>query len=178
MKTQKYIKSRLAYTIRPSQADDCASIVEIYNSNPQFLLHHLGTERIDEAFVIKEIANMREMYFTSSVIIDIESGSICGVLDYKSREEVYLSLMMLKADMQGQGLGSDIYAYFEEMMLQEGQKCIRIDVINDYDNNLITFWKKYGFLECGNTVLEWGNKKSNAVIMKKDLLSIVENNLD
>lgn len=157
------------YMIRDVQKEDYKTIVEIYSSNPRFLVHHLGMECIDESFIKQEVANMKKYHFIPSVIIYTESKSTCGILDYKPGEEVYLSLLMLKADMQGRGLGSDIYSYFEAEMFQEGSKCIRIDVVKDYDDNVISFWEKQGFLECENIILEWGNKKSNAVTMRKEL---------
>lgn len=157
------------YIMRAVQENDYKSIVEIYNSNHRFLLNHLGMDFIDETFISKEVSTMRRVGFCSCVIVDQESSMIQGVLDYKPNQEVYLSLIMLAAGLQGKGVGSDIYSYFETQMIEDERDSIRIDVVNDYQDNLVPFWKRHGFLENENVILEWGNKKSNAVVMRKRL---------
>ena len=87
----------------------------------------------------------------------------------KPNPEVYLSLLMLSANLQGKGVGSHIYLQFEREMIQDGKNSIRIDVVNDYQRNVVPFWKRQGFLEKENVTLAWGKKKSNAVVMKKNL---------
>ena len=124
---------------------------------------------IDEDFVAQEVLTMRKAGFYSSVIVDRENSMVQGVLDYKPEKKVYLSLLMLSADLQGKGEGSDIYSQFEMKMIQDGRDSIRIDVVNDYQDNVVPFWKKHGFLEKEEVMLEWGNKKSGAVVMEKSL---------
>lgn len=97
------------YIIRIVQKNDYKSIAEIYNSNPHFLFHHLGVDFIDEAFVSEEVSTMQKAGFHSCVIVDQESSMVQGVLDYKPNQEVYLSLLMLSASLQGKGMGSDIW---------------------------------------------------------------------
>lgn len=58
---------------------------------------------------------------------------------------------------------------FEREKIQDGKNSIRIDVVNDYQRNVVPFWKRQGFLEKENVTLAWGKKKSNAVVMKKNL---------
>lgn len=41
--------------------------------------------------------------------------------------------------------------------------------MNDYQGNVVPFWKRQEFLEKENIKLEWGKKKSNAIVMKKNL---------
>lgn len=53
-------------------------------------------------------------------------------------------------------------------MIEDGKKSIRIDVVNDYQGNVVPFWKKQGFSEKETIMLEWRNKKSNAVVMRKN----------
>lgn len=157
------------YIMRSVQENDYKSIVEIYNSNHQFLLNHLGVDFIDETFVSDEVSTMHKVGFRSCVIVNRESSMVQGVLDYKTNQEVYLSLLMLSASLQGKGVGSEIYSLFETKMIQDGRDSIRIDVVNDYQDNLVPFWKRHGFLENENVTLDWGNKKSNAVVMRKSL---------
>lgn len=157
------------YIIRGVQENDYCKIVAIYNSNRTFLLHHLGMEAVTENFVTQEVLTMHKEGFHSCVIVNQETLVVEGVLDYKPNPEVYLSLLMLSADMQGKGEGSNIYLQFEREMIQDGKNSIRIDVVNDYQGNAMPFWKRQGFSEKENIMLEWGKKKSNAVVMKKNL---------
>lgn len=155
------------YFIRAAQEVDYASIAAVYNSNPDFLLNHLGMDFIDEAFVAQENNDMRKLGFCSCVIVDCKALMIHGVLDYKPAQETYLSLLMLASDLQGKGVGGRIYADFESQMRQKGSTSIRIDVVNGYSGNLIPFWKRLGFVEEEYVTLEWGNKKSKAIVMRK-----------
>lgn len=159
----------LKYIMRTVHENDYKRIAEIYNSNHQFLRNHLGVDFIDETFVSEEVLTMQKAGFRSCIVVDQESAMIQGVLDYKPDQEVYLSLLMLSSDLQGKGVGSDIYSYFEMKMIQEKRESIRIDVVNDYQDNLVSFWRRQGFLENDNVTLIWGNKKSSAVIMRKSL---------
>lgn len=157
------------YWIRDINEADYEHVTNIYNSNRTFLLNHLGQEAIDEEFIHKEVSAMQNINFRTGVIINVEKQEIQGVLDYKKGEEVYLSLLMIATNLQGKGIGSEIYFHFEEQMKQLGSRTIRIDVVNDYSENVITFWKKMGFLEFENVILEWGSKKSQAVVMRKSI---------
>lgn len=157
------------YIIRAVQQNDYCKIAGIYNSNRSFLLHHLGMAAVTEDFVAQEVSTMHNEGFRSCVIINQENLVVEGVLDYRPDPEVYLSLLMLSNNLQGKGVGSNIYLQFEREMIQDGKNSIRIDVVNDYQGNVVPFWKRQGFLEKENIMLEWGKKKSNAVVMKKNL---------
>lgn len=52
---------------------------------------------------------------------------------------------------------------------KEKRASIRIDVVNDYPGNVVPFWEKLGFVENETITLEWGDKKSKAVVMRKSL---------
>lgn len=157
------------YIIRAAQQNDYCKIAGIYNSNSSFLLHHLGMSAVTEDFVAQEVLTMTMKGLRSCVIVNQENLAVEGVLDYRPNPEVYLSLLMLSANLQGKDVGSNIYLQFEREMIQDGKNSIRIDVVNDYQENVVPFWKRQGFLEKENIMLEWGNKKSNAVVMKKNL---------
>ena len=43
------------FEIRRSLPQDVQRITEIYNSNTEFLLHHLGRERVDRHFIAREM---------------------------------------------------------------------------------------------------------------------------
>lgn len=122
---------------------------------------------VDADFISKEVQTMRKVGFRSAVAE--ENGLLRAVLDYRPGKETYLSLIMLPHDLQGKGMGRDIYACFEAQMKEAGCSVVRMDVVNDYPQQLIPFWKKLGFEENENVTLEWGNKVSRAVVMRKQL---------
>lgn len=153
--------------IRELNPSDYKRVEEIYNSNRQFLLTHLGVEAVDEEFISDEAETMEKIGFRSCVIVSEETQTVQGVLDYKPDDEVYLSLLMLSAELQGRGIGKEIYALFESKMRKEKRASIRIDVVNDYPGNVVPFWEKLGFVDNESITLEWGNKKSSAIVMSK-----------
>lgn len=157
------------YCFREASDDNVGRIVEIYNSNIRFLENHLDSSQIDAMFIHNEMAEMKSVGFLSCVITEEKSGQIVGIVDYKPENEVYLSLMMLHADFQNKGKGSEIYKIFEENMIHQKKSSIRIDVVNDYGGNVMPFWEKLGFQSEKEIQLTWGNKTSSAVVMKKSL---------
>ncbi len=155
------------YPFRSVRTPDYENIAGIYNSNPAFLRSHLGMDEVDAAFIAEECREMQEAGFESCVIE--AAGQAIGVLDYRSGAEVYLSLLMLRADRQGKGAGSAVYAAFEEKMRREGASSIRIDVVNGYSGNLVPFWQGKGFSGIEEIMLDWGKKTNRALVMKKTL---------
>ena len=67
------------YLIRDIYIDDYKQVTDIYNSNRQFLLEHLGAELIDEEFVSEEVLSMSKMGFHSCVIVDREKQMVHGL---------------------------------------------------------------------------------------------------
>jgi len=155
------------YFLRPVCEKDYADIAAVYNSNPVFLQNHLGLERVDAAFAAEEAACMRKAGFCSCAIVNAESAKIQGILDYRSGQEAYLSLIMIDARLQGRGIGRSIYFNFEQQMRQAGSMSIRIDVVNDYPGSLVSYWKALGFSEAETISLRWGKKTSRAMLMRK-----------
>ncbi len=162
---------------RTVELKDIPQIVDIYNSNSEFLINHLGVEQVDAKFISNEFAKMSEFNFLSCVILDI-NNDIIGTIDYQiDNEEIYLSLIMIHSRLHNKGLGVLIYNVFERKMkkLMNSKSnnmkidIIRVDVINDYSPNLVKYWINRGFKWCEEIELEWGAKKSIAVIMKKPL---------
>lgn len=155
------------FFIRELKPTDYRRVLEIYNSNREFLLNHLGAETVEEGFISDEAVTMEKVGFCSCVIVNETTQTVQGVLDYKPDDEVYLSLLMLGEEIQGKGIGKKIYSMFEVQMRKENRTSIRIDVVNDYEGNAVLFWKKLGFVENETITLEWGNKKSKAIVMRK-----------
>ncbi len=159
-----------AYSIRKVTKDDVCTIVEIYNSNEKFLVNHLGYKSVDDRFINNELVDMETAGFLSCVITDVETGNIIGVVDYKPDTTVYLSLIMIDKKYHNRGIGALVYNMFEEDMQRSGKQSIRIDVVNDYEGNVVDFWKKQGFIPQEQIKLSWGNKQSNALVMLKALV--------
>ncbi len=157
------------YSIRKATMNDIDEIVEVYNSNKKFLTNHLGIELVDNSFITNEMADMRSANFLSHVIVEDQTDAVIGVIDYKPDSTVYLSLVMINSRFQGKGVGDFVYNLFEEKMLKCKKRSIRIDVVNDYDGNVIDFWRAQGFVAENEIKLCWGNKQSTAIVMRKHI---------
>lgn len=118
-----------------------------------------------EDFIRNEAAEMEKLGFCSGVVED--AGGLAGVLDYRPGQEVYLSLLMLRADRQGRGAGARVYRSFGERMRREGARSIRIDVVDDYAGSPLPFWENLGFQQEGRAELVWGEKRSAAAVLRK-----------
>lgn len=149
---------------------DIITALKIYHSNPDFLLHHLGYSEISSDFILEELAEAVQHSFDLCFVI--EQNQPVGILDYKQSPDsyVYLSLLMLDAAFQKQGLGKYTYQVFESLVRQHGAGHIRIDVVNDYEPNLIPFWQRLGFRGTRSDSLTWGNKRSQILVMEKQLI--------
>jgi len=154
---------------RTIDTTNIADAIKIYNSNTDFLMHHLGENHIDESFLKNELEEMLAHGFTSNYIL-VDNEPI-GILDYMINAEgyVYLSLMMITKEKQKNGLGSAVYDFFENMVRDSGAQIIRIDVVDDYENNVLPFWEKMEFEAKRRDELTWGNKKSSVSVMEKVL---------
>jgi L-amino acid N-acyltransferase YncA len=157
------------YSIREATIYDVPSILDVYNTNTTFLNNHIGYEKIDDTFILNEMKEMKTANFLSCVFVDNNTKKVIGVIDYKSEDIVYLSLIMLPKRIQGNGMGSYLYRLFEQSMRNQKKQLIRIDVVNDYPTNVVLFWEKHGFIMKEETTLSWGKKRSTALIMLKSL---------
>lgn len=96
---------------------------------------------------------MKEIGFYSCKIVEISSEKIMGVIDFKVGEETYLSLLMIHNDFKSKGFGKLILQAFEEYVKSLKSKCIRIDVVTNYENSALDFWIKNGFIKFKNVEL-------------------------
>lgn len=154
------------YIIDKIKQNDINRILDIYNSNKIFLYNHMGISSVSKEFILNEIEEMKKVGFISSIIKD-NKGEIVGLCDFKISDEVYLSLLMIDYRLKGNGLGKTIYNQLENMFKLKNTKRIRIDVVYDYEENVLGFWKKQGFISNENIELEWNGYKSNAIKMYK-----------
>ncbi len=148
---------------------DSNEIIQVYNSNEKFLINHMDTKKITVEWINEELKTMKQMGFLCCKIVDINSEKIVGIVDFKIDKETYLSLLMMHNDYKNKGLGRLIYNDLEEYVLSLKSNCIRIDVVVGYDNSVIEFWTKSGFVEFEDTVLNWTGKDLNAIVMKKNI---------
>ena len=146
------------------------TLCQLYNSNRTFLQHHLGVSEVSEDFIRQELEGMAEMGFLSELILDKATEKVLGFCDYKPGDCTYLSLLMLDGALKGQGIGAEVYRYMEERFLAQGAQTIRIDVVDDYEDHVLGFWEKQGFVRQEEITLEWNGNKLRAQMMKKELI--------
>ncbi|MDF2485866.1 MAG: GCN5-related N-acetyltransferase [Herbinix sp.] len=149
--------------------NDLVKIVEVYNSNKHFLAGHMDKEKITNEWMIKELQSMKEAGFYSCKIVEKCSEKLIGVLEFKQDIETYLSLIMIHNNYKSKGIGKTIFDAFEEYLVLSNCKCIRIDVVTNYDSSVLEFWTKNKFLKINDIELNWTGKLLPAVIMKKYL---------
>lgn len=151
------------------EAKDLNGIVEVYNSNENFLISHMDKKEVTSKWMIEELKSMKEIGFLCCKIVDMNSQKIVGVIDFKVDKETYLSLLMIHNNYKNKGLGRSIYKGLEEYVLPLKSNCIKIDVVTDYDDSVIEFWIKNRFVKFKDTILNWTGKDLNAIVMKKNL---------
>ncbi|KUO71016.1 MAG: acetyltransferase [Clostridia bacterium BRH_c25] len=148
---------------------DLYEVVEVYNSNKHFLVSHMDKDKVTNEWILQELETMREVGFYSCKIVEISSEKIIGVMDFKVGEETYLSLLMIHNDFKSKGFGKLIFQDFEGYVRSINSKCIRIDVVTNYNNSVLDFWIKNGFIKSKHMELNWTGKILPAVTMKKSL---------
>lgn len=151
------------------EKDDLKDIVEVYNSNIDFLKSHLGVDKVTYKWLDNELEIMKQDDFHSYKIIKKDTNEVVGFIDFKIDNETYLSLLILHKNYKNKGIGKLIYKALEEYVKSLKSDCIRIDVVTNYDNNVIDFWSKNGFKKIKKIELNWGDKILPAIIMKKKL---------
>lgn len=155
--------------LRPAGRKDAAVLAAIYNSNPEFLRHHLGRERVDEAFLLSELEEMSRVGFVTLLITQGRNGPALAAADVRCGQEAYLSLLILHRDAQGHGLGRQCAALLEEHLRAGGSRRVRIDVVDDHPGNPLPFWQRMGYEGSERVALTWGDKTSSALVLRKEL---------
>lgn len=148
---------------------DIKEVLEVYNSNAHFLINHMDRNKVTSEWILQEFENMRDIGFHSYKFVEIRTGKIIGIVDFKVDDETYLSLLMIHSDFQGKGFGKLIFQEIEEYAKSLKSKCIRIDVVTNYDNSVLNFWVNNGFVKFKDVELNWTGKVLPAVTMKKFL---------
>jgi GNAT superfamily N-acetyltransferase len=148
---------------------DINNIVEVYNSNRDFLVNHLDSDKITYDWIFEELESMKKSGFCSCKVVEKSSGKLIGILDFKLGEETYLSLLMIHNDYKNKGYGKAIYQALEQYAKSAKSKCMRIDVVTSYDDTVLDFWVRNGFDKFKEIELKWTEKTLPAVMMKKSL---------
>ncbi|MGJ0909196.1 GNAT family N-acetyltransferase [Clostridium botulinum] len=148
---------------------DLNEIIEVYNSNRYFLTKHMDKEEVTIEWIIQELESMKEIGFYCCKIVDISSKKIIGIMDFKIDLETYLSLLMIHNDYKSKGFGEQIFKAFEEYAKSSESKCIKIDVVTNYNNSVLDFWVRNGFAKFKDVELNWTGKILSAITMKKSL---------
>lgn len=151
------------------QGDDLSKVAEVYNSNQDFLINHIGGMEVTAEWVYREMSSMDKAGFYTHKITHKCSGNIIGIIDVKVNEETYLSLLMLHKDYKNCGLGKQAFNALERHIKSIGSKSIRIDVISNDNKDVFNFWHKNGFVENEDIRLKWGEKSLLATVMRKQL---------
>ena len=157
----------MRFELRSITAEDAATVERLYNSNPEFLHHHLDRDSIDAAFVENEIRSMQAIGFESRLIV-FDHQEI-GSVEYKMGEQVYLSILLLDKAKQRRGLGQAAYQFLEQEFALLGASSVRIDVAFDYEENSIGFWQRQGFKIIEKIVPNWCGKTFQAYKMEKKI---------
>ncbi|SHK21883.1 GNAT family N-acetyltransferase [Tepidibacter formicigenes] len=148
---------------------DFKDILDIYNSNKEFLKAHMDKEKVDIKWLEFEINEMKKIGFYSCKIKDKNTLETVGLLDFGMKEECYLSLLMIHNEYKNKGYGKEVYKGLEEY-LNDKVSSIRIDVVTDYNKDVLKFWKLNGFEVKDEIKLNWAGKDLPAVLMKKYLI--------
>lgn len=151
------------------ESRDIKEILGVYNSNDHFLINHVDTNKVTSEWIHRELKEMRDVGFNSYKIVETRTGKIIGIADFKLDVETYLSLLMIHSDFQGNGFGKLIFQGFEEYAKSFRSKCIRIDVVTNYDNSVLNFWVNNGVVKFKDVQLNWTGKFLPAITMKKFL---------
>ncbi|NBI05582.1 GNAT family N-acetyltransferase [Senegalia massiliensis] len=159
------------------EKEDLKDIVEIYNSNIDFLKNHLNTGTVTYEWMDNELETMKKANFYSCKIIKKNTNEIIGLIDFKIGKETYLSLLMVHKKYKNKGVGKSIYQSLEKYVKLFKSNCIRIDVVTNYDKNVIDFWSRNGFKNIKEIQLNWGDKILPAIIMKKKIAKIQMTNI-
>ncbi|WP_051569106.1 GNAT family N-acetyltransferase [Alkaliphilus transvaalensis] len=157
------------FTISEATKEDEKGILDVYNSNQLFLLSHMGRKEVSLEWLKQEHEEMKEMNFKTLIVKENFNDTVIGFIDFCPIEECYLSLLMVHNLYRSKGLGKEIYEEFENYIRMKKLKCIRIDVVYNYNKEVLHFWINRGFNEIEKTQLKWSHNLLDAIVMKKRL---------
>ncbi|AFS79475.1 acetyltransferase, GNAT family [Gottschalkia acidurici 9a] len=148
---------------------DLYRITEVYNSSKKFLISHTNYDSVRNEWIYEEIESMKKIGFHCCKIVEISSQKLIGIMDFKIDKETYLSLLIIHNDYKNKGFGKEIFHALEIYAKSLRSDSIRIDVVTNYDNYVLDFWTKIGFIKIKDIELKWAGKTLCGDMMKKIL---------
>lgn len=112
---------------------------------------------------------MKKEGFLSYKIVEKTSNQIIGIIDFKISNQSYISLIIIHKKYQNKGLGNEVYNLIENYLKQRNSLSIKIDVVKNYNENVINFWLENGFEIIEEINLNWNGKVLNALTMEKTI---------
>ncbi|CAK7027386.1 GNAT family N-acetyltransferase [Tissierella carlieri] len=156
-------------SIREITEEDINGVIEVYNSNQDFLMFHIGRQEVNIQWLIQEQKEMKAIDFKILVVKENESNAIIGFIDIGFMEECYLSLLMVHNEFRCKGYGKEIYDALEGYLRENNLRRIRIDVAYGYSEEVLQFWENRGFEGIKKIKLQWMDRLFDAIVMEKDL---------
>ncbi|MFF2449066.1 GNAT family N-acetyltransferase [Neobacillus sp. NPDC058068] len=117
--------------------------LEIINSNPGY--NQLGNEK--ESRTLEEVKVELLNNKTKSLFIKLDDTYI-GIVDYLLLNEKdqcpWLGLMIIHADYQGFGFGTQAYYKLEKELIDNGLSVLRVGILKE-NHHAQRFWSSLGF---------------------------------
>jgi len=157
------------FYVKLIEVSDLNRILEIYNSNKDFLIKHMHKEEVTYDWIFEDFKFMKEVGFYSCKIVDKIDKNIVGLIEFNGKKNIYLSLLMIHGDYKSNGIGNLIYKGFERYALSLQRNRIDIDIVDNYSDMVYDFWVNKGFVRDSDTKLNWEDKVLLASRMNKKL---------
>lgn len=159
------------FQLIPLTSENVERALEVYNSNEDFLVDHLGETRVPQDWLTEELHHANESGFTIFGVHKTDTGDVLGIIDLGLFGDLaYLSLLILKKDAQRKGVGSEIFQNLELFLKKKKMKTIRLDVVKGRGfEGVLAFWKHHGFVEQNEIIVKWRHRRLPACAMKKDI---------
>ncbi len=157
------------FIISEMKEEDNKGILDVYNSNQDFLLSHVDRKKVSMEWLKQEQKKMKDINFKTLLVKENKNDNIIGFIDICILEECYLSLFMVHSLYKGKGYGKEIYEQLENYLRNTNSKVIKIDVVYNYNESVLQFWKNKGFKETEKVKLKWSDKLLDVIVLKKNL---------
>ncbi len=87
------------------------------------------------------------------------------ITDYHKEHEAFIGWFMVDADLQGKGIGSQIFADIRASLSAQGYTHLELGVI-EANTEAMAFWKSAGFTPTGRVAAQ---ERYNVVVMGRDI---------
>ena len=98
-----------------------------------------------------------------------KEGDLVAILDlitdYHKEHEAFIGWFMVDASLQGQGIGSQIFADLRDALSSQGFNHLELGVI-EANTEALAFWKKAGFAPTGRVSEQ---ERYNVIVMARDI---------